>query len=53
MHSVITSNTSCHKFIFMLNICLPGTNALAQRNMFSMHPSTEKFQILVVKFNKN
>lgn len=46
MHSVITSNTSCHKCIFILNICLPGTNALAQRNMLNMQQSTEKFQTL-------
>lgn len=47
MHSVITSNKSCHKCVFILNICLSGTNALAQRNMFNVQPSTEKFQMLL------
>lgn len=49
-HSVITCNTSCHVCIFILNICLPGTSALAQRNMFKMQPSTEKF-LTLLKFS--
>lgn len=50
MYSVITSNTSWHKCIFILNICLPGTNALAQRNMFKCSQVLKDFRHCCSRF---
>lgn len=49
MHYMITQNS--HIFVYTLNVCIPCTNASAERNMLKLQSSTQRFEALVLKLS--